>query len=415
MFGLDGDWPAQDIRFPFSKPNFCRTARNRPNDCKEGRALPLTKAQHLDPTVSPKRILALDGGGIRGVLTLEYLEAIEILLRQRQNDPNLLLCDYFDLIGGTSTGSIIAAGLAFGMSVKDIKKLYYGLGANVFVATGLGLVAPKFQTPALQKALDGALGADTTLDSDKIRTGLMIMTKRLDTGSPWPLNNCGREKYAKQDGALRLTQVVRASTAAPTYFDPERIQISSRDGSVVSGEFVDGGVSPFNDPALQLLMLAALEGHGFRWRTGKNELLLISAGTGTYRPSQQAPKLLDKIAAGQGLRALQSLMDDCARMNQAMLQWLTDCLTPWQIDRAVGEMKLDSRQGPQLATYARYNVLLEQAWLSSVLKVELSPAKLAQIRKMDKPGNMESLAEIGRAAASEQVKADHFPPAFDLR
>ncbi len=281
--------------------------------------------------------------------------------------------------------------------------------------TGLGLVVPKFQTPALQKALDGALGADTTLDSGRILTGLMIMTKRLDTGSPWPLNNGGRGRYAAQDGALRLAQIVRASTAAPTYFDPERVQISARDGSVVDGEFVDGGVSPFNDPALQLLMLAALEGHGFQWRTGKDQLLLISAGTGAYRPGPQAPGLLDKFAAGQGLRALQSLMDDCARTNQAMLQWLTDCLTPWQIDRAVGEMKLDSQNGPQLATYARYNVLLEQKWLSSALKVELSPDKLAQIRKMDKPGNMESLADIGRVAAKAQVKAEHFPPAFDLR
>jgi len=384
--------------------------------------LPLTKTQHLDPTLSPKRILALDGGGIRGVLTLEYLEVIEALLKSR-NGPGFLLCDYFDLIGGTSTGSIIAAGLAYGKSVKDIKELYYGLGANVFVPTGLGLVAPKFQTQDLQKALDGALGADTTLDSDKIRTGLMIMTKRLDTSSAWPLNNCGRGKYATQDGALRLTQVVRASTAAPTYFDPERVQISSRDGSVVKGEFVDGGVSPFNDPALQLLMLAALQGHGFRWPVGKDKLLIISAGTGTYRPSPPTPKLfgrlvtavLGRMAAAQGLRALSSLMDDCARSNQAMLQWLTDCLTPWQVDRAVGDMKLDSKQGPQLATYARYNVQLEQKWLSDTLKVELSPDKLAQVRKMDKPGNMESLAEIGRAAAREQVKAEHFPPAFDLR
>jgi hypothetical protein len=385
--------------------------------------LPLTKAQHLDPNTGPKRILALDGGGIRGVLTLEYLEAIEALLRQRRNDPNFLLSDYFDLIGGTSTGSIIAAGLACGMSIKDIKSLYYGLGANVFVATGLGLVAPKFQTQGLQRALDGALGADTTLDGDTIRTGLMIMTKRLDTGSPWPLNNGGRGPFAAQDGALRLTHVVRASTAAPTYFDPERIRISSRDGPPVDGEFVDGGVSPFNDPALQLLMLAALEGHGFRWPRGKDKLLLISVGTGTYRPSPPAPTLLSKVtatllgklAAAQGLRALQSLMDDCARSNQAMLQWLTDCLTPWEIDRAVGDMKLDSQKGPQLATYARYNVLLEQAWLSSTLKVELSPDKLTQIRKMDKPGNMDSLADIGRVAAKEQIKADHFPPAFDLR
>jgi hypothetical protein len=149
--------------------------------------LPLDKAQHLDPALGPKRILALDGGGIRGVLTLEYLEVIEALLRQRRNDSNLLLSDYFDLIGGTSTGSIIAAGLACGMPVADIKKLYTDLGATVFIPTGLGYVAAKFQAGPLQIALDRALGADTTVDSDKVRTGLMVMTKRLDTGSPWPL------------------------------------------------------------------------------------------------------------------------------------------------------------------------------------------------------------------------------------
>lgn len=377
--------------------------------------MPLTKAQHLDPVHAPKRILALDGGGIRGVLTLEYLEVIEALLRKRQNDQNMLLSDYFDLIGGTSTGSIIAAGLACGMPVKDIKALYYGLGKDVFIPTGWGIVSAKFKAGPLQKALDGALGADTTLDGDKIRTGLMIMTKRLDTGSPWPLNNGGRGRYAAQDGGLRLTQVVRASTAAPTYFEPEHIEISSRDGNTVEGEFVDGGVSPFNDPALQLLMLAVLDGHSFRWRTGKNELLLISVGTGTYRQPPRSSGMFDNVAAAQGLRALQSLMDDCARTNQAMLQWLTDCLTPWQIDRAVGDMKLDSEEGPQLATYARYNVLLEQPWLRSTLKVELSPDKLAEIRKMDNPANMGGLAELGRAAAALQVKAEHFPAAFDLR
>jgi hypothetical protein len=55
-------------------------------------------------------------------------------------------------------------------------------------------------------------------------------------------------------------------------------------------------------------------------------------------------------SAEQGIKALQALMDDCTRMNHCMLQWLTDCLTPWTIDRAVADMKLDSQNGPQLAT-----------------------------------------------------------------
>ena len=382
--------------------------------------MPLTKQQHLDPSLAPKRILSLDGGGIRGVLTLEYLAAIEDMLRKRRGDEKLVLSDYFDLIGGTSTGSIIAAGLACGLSVEQLKQIYTSLGASAFQAgafSGLrlpGVLTPKFPAGPLKQALDDQLGGDTTLGGEKVRTGLMVMTKRLDTGSPWPLNNGGRGNYAVQDGALVLSDVVRASTAAPTYFEPERIAIHSRSGSVVDGEFVDGGVSPHNDPALQLLMLAALEGYGFRWRTGKNQLLIISVGTGSYRSSSPTSGLIGGTAAAEGVGALQSLLDDCARSNQTLLQWLTDCLTPWLIDRAVGDMKLDSAAGPQLATYVRYNALLEMDWLKNVLGLDFTADQVAQIQKIDDPSNMKELSELGHKAAAEQVKAEHLPAAFDL-
>jgi len=384
--------------------------------------LPLTKEQHLDPKTGPKRILALDGGGIRGILTLEFLKAVESLIKKRFGEKTRL-CDYFDLIGGTSTGSIIAAGLACGMTVDALQALYRNIGASVFKtgkfgrlapASLQGKFAPKFPSGPLQAELDRELGADTTLDSARILTGLMIMAKRLDTGSPWPLNNCGRGKYAAQDGALRLTQVVRASTAAPTYFAPEEIAIHARDGSVVDGAFVDGGVTPFNDPALQLLMLAALQGHGFRWPTGRDRLLIVSVGTGRYQETHTAKELAREIAALQGVAALQSLLDDCERTNRATLQWLTNCLTPWIVDRALGDMKLDSSSGPQLATYVRYNVLIERDWLKSELGADLDRSKLEQIRKMDDPSNLEDLAELGRLAAAKQVRPDHLPAAFDL-
>jgi len=379
--------------------------------------MPPTKQQHLDRTTAPKRILSLDGGGIRGILTLEYLGVIEDMLKKRSGRQDFLLCDYFDLIGGTSTGSIIAAGLACGMSVERLKKLYRDLGEGVFVKKfwRKGLLAPKFPSEAVQKALDAQLGADTTVDGDRIRTGLMIMTKRLDTGSPWPVHNHPDARHAKQDGQLRLSQVVRASTAAPTYFEPQTMEISSRNGTSVKGAFVDGGVSPFNDPALQLLMLAVLEGHGFRWPPGKDNLLLISLGTGTYKKTFTSEELGKMVAAEQGLRSLQSLMDDCARMNHGMLQWLTNCVTPWLIDRAVQKMEIDSKNGPQLATYARYNVLLEPGWLKTEVAIERTPDKLEKIAEMDDPANMDELAEIGEIAAKKQVKEEHFPAAFDVK
>jgi hypothetical protein len=382
----------------------------------------LSKQDHLDPAKGPKRILSLDGGGIRGILTLQFLKTVETLVKQRLGD-DALLCDDFDLIGGTSTGSIIAAGLACGMTVDALEKLYTTIGASVFRPGGLarflpgslqGKLAPKFPSEPLQRELDRQLGADTTLGSDKIRTGLMIMTKRMDTGSPWPLNNGGQGEYAAQDGALRLTEIVRESTAAPTYFAPEEIVIHSRDGTAVRGAFVDGGVTPFNDPALQLLMLAALQGHGFCWPTGRDRLLIVSVGTGRYRQRRPAHEIVADPAALQGSAALQSLMDDCERTNRATLQWLMNCLTPCLIDRAVGDMRLDSQAGHQLATYARYNVLLEPDWLKSELGLELASVKIEQIRKMDDPLNLAFLAELGRLAAAKQVKAEHLPAAFDL-
>jgi patatin-like phospholipase/acyl hydrolase len=61
-----------------------------------------------------KRILALDGGGIRGMFSLQILARIEELFRQDRNEPNLVLADVFDFIAGTSTGAIIATFLALG-------------------------------------------------------------------------------------------------------------------------------------------------------------------------------------------------------------------------------------------------------------------------------------------------------------
>ena len=88
----------------------------------------------------PKRILALDGGGVRGALTLGFLERMEGLLRDRYDNPDLRLRDYFDLIGGTSTGSIIAVGLAIGMDVAELKEVYRTIGPAVFSRGSMPLV-----------------------------------------------------------------------------------------------------------------------------------------------------------------------------------------------------------------------------------------------------------------------------------
>ena len=71
----------------------------------------------------PKKLLAIDGGGVRGVLALEVLQKIEDLLKAKSGRADFCLADYFDYIAGTSTGGIIAAGLSIGMAVESILKV----------------------------------------------------------------------------------------------------------------------------------------------------------------------------------------------------------------------------------------------------------------------------------------------------
>ena len=170
----------------------------------------------------PKRILALDGGGIRGALTVGFLARIEQILRERHGRPDLLLCDYFDLIGGTSTGAIIAAALAIGMSADEVTRAYLDFGAEAFNDRAgqfglprLGLLRGRYNAGPLSRKLDEFFG-DRTLGDELIRTGLCIVTKRADTGSAWPLINHSGGRYYPENHQILLRDAVRASTAAPT-------------------------------------------------------------------------------------------------------------------------------------------------------------------------------------------------------
>src|SRR5690349_7080865 len=77
----------------------------------------------------PRRMLALDGGGIRGLITLGILSKIEALIQQKTGQK---LWHYFDYIAGTSTGAIIAAGLSAGMSTTELVEFYVSCGNDMF-------------------------------------------------------------------------------------------------------------------------------------------------------------------------------------------------------------------------------------------------------------------------------------------
>ncbi len=384
----------------------------------------LSKDLHLAGP-GPKRILTLDGGGLKGILTLGYLEEMEQLLRRRYgNDPDFRLCDYFDLIAGTSTGAIIAACLALGMSVSEVLEKYQSLGRDVFSKDLFrqGIIRARYDKERLETNLKSVFGTDTTMASDQLRTGLLVMSKRLDTGSPWPISNNPSGKFFRNTDESRhwisnadypLWKVVRASSAAPTFFDPEEITIVEQPGMKPErGQFVDGGVSPFNNPALQAFLYATLKGYHLNWPVGADNLLLVSVGTGLNDTSNNTTNL----AATGAITALKSLMDDCGSLVETMMQWLSTSESNRVIDSECGDLEGDVLGGKPMLTYVRYNMALTKEnaiTLCPELASKLGE-RLNKISEMDNTETMGLMLAMVRKLAPHSVFDNQFDSRFDL-
>lgn len=378
-----------------------------------------TRDEHWAADSTPKRILALDGGGVRGILTLGYLERIEDLLRTRHGGSReFRLCHYFDLISGTSTGAIIAACLAKGMRVGEVRKLYEDLAGSVFKRSRfrLGIFRVRYSAMRLRELLKDIF-QNNTLGSLSLQTGLLVVAKRLDTGSIWPMSNNPGNRFftagpndsffSNEDYPLR--SVVRASTAAPSFFAPEFIEISS-EGERPQGEFVDGGVSPHNNPALLALQLATIKGFGAAWPLDPDKLLLVSVGTGSAQPGTSKSWL----AGEHAIKSLLSLMDDCAESVETILQWLSSSPTARNIDAAMNDLHLDLLAERPLLQYLRYNVQLDNRWIKENLDITMTDDEVRNLGAMDRPENMRTLSKLGIQAAKRQIEEHHFPACFDL-
>lgn len=373
----------------------------------------------------PKRLLALDGGGIRGLITVGYLEALEGLLQERFGRHDYRLADYFDLIGGTSTGSLIAALLALGWSVAEVRRAYLELSEEVFTPNrywGLGPVGralhSRFSSVPLERILKRTLG-ERTLDSSDLRTGLMVVAKRIDTASVWPVVNFPASVYfndrLREDGTrargnrhFRLWEVLRASTAAPTYFRPERIDEVA---VLQPAAFVDGAVSAHNNPALLLLMVATLEGFGLEWPLGADRMLLCSVGTGSYTRIAHVDAVQRLSNLDWARLLVPQLVGDSMELIETVLQWISVSPTARVIDKAIGTVnpKLGGPHG--LVHFLRYNIALDQETLAAI-GVELRTRQILAMRDMVNVNAIPHLLNVS-ARVGQRVQAAHLPRSFD--
>lgn len=375
-----------------------------------------------------RRILALDGGGLRGIITLQILAAIEQQLRAQRNEPDLVLADYFDYIAGTSTGAIIATGLALGRPVCEISRRYIDLGHAAFRRSlrSATKVARYGSRPLLEQ-LHEFFGEGLTLGDPRLRTLLLLVLHRLDTDSPWLLTNCTNAKYNRAtrflspDGSdrnldLDLLDLIRGSTAAPTYFPPQRMWVGPKRNAV----FQDGGVTAFNNPALIAAVMATLPAYGLEWDKGEDKLLVVSVGTGTHanvtadvnRPLVQLRNLL---------RLPSVFMNGSAFSQDLLSRVIGDCRYGPPIDSEVGDLVGDQFSGdeesvsdllpgglPRIGhyfSYVRYDADLTDDGLR---KTPVGARDWAVVRKMDKPAQIPNLESIGRHAAGQVNVSSHF-------
>jgi uncharacterized protein len=374
----------------------------------------------------PHRMLALDGGGIRGVLTLGILEKIEALVNERTGAKSL--CDYFDYIAGTSTGAIIAAGLARGMTVAQLIDFYRSSGSQMFEHSWLIERVKYFYTAdPLKSKLQEVFGHDTTLEPSNLRCLLLIVTKNVTTDSPWPISSNPDAKYNasnRNDCNLKipLWQLVRASTAAPVYFPPEILQWDPQDRSKTF-VFVDGGVTPYNNPGFLLYRMATTPAYRLNWKTGEKNLLLISMGTGAAESlgaTATAPNrnLFSNVAGlpGELMYGMQVDQDvNCrmigrctygAHLDREVLDLVprqTEPGMPMEEEYKAPEIPLSTDLGRHFL-YARYNADLSREGLNRLGFAQVDPTS---IQKLDAVENIEALLEIGRAVG-KNVKPEHF-------
>ncbi len=210
------------------------------------------------------KILSIDGGGIRGVYSAHILKRIE-------EEFKIKLHDYFDLIAGTSTGSIIAAAIACNIPLIEIEKLYIEKGKKIFTKRkkiGIpckGIWEPIYDNDELKKNLNEYF---RNIKLEEVSKRLIIPSTDVYNGEAFVAKSKYHQKFIR-DNNIKVVDAVLGSCSAPMYFKPHKIK---------DYLLADGGLWA-NNPSL-VAVIEALK----KCDQDLNDIKLLSIGTGLYKP-----------------------------------------------------------------------------------------------------------------------------------
>jgi len=347
-------------------------------------------------------------------------------LRARLGKPDLVLADYFDFVCGTSTGAMVAACISAGMSTEQIRRFYVDSGRQMFDKASL-LNRLKYSyndeplAAKLRSELDAALAhvptpgeANATLGDSNLRSMLMMVMRNATTDSPWPVSNNPRAKYNqrdRQDCNLRLPlwQLLRASTAAPTFFPPEVVTFAPHTDQEYQFVFVDGGVTTYNNPAFLAFQMVTAAPYKVGWKTGSDQLLIVSVGTGGAANARPDLKADDLWLVDNAKNLPGALMNAASAGWDMACRTLGECRFGPSIDSEFGDMLMSPGAAANASTtkqfaYLRYDPDVSQAGIDAL---GLSGIDASKVQVMDSVKNIGDIQKVGQTYAAKSVSLDH--------
>ncbi|MEM7057232.1 MAG: patatin-like phospholipase family protein [Pseudomonadota bacterium] len=378
----------------------------------------------MTDTSGQKRMLTMDGGGLMGLISLGILKKVEDDLREAHGgDPNFVLRDYFDYIGGTSTGAIIAAGLMIGRSVQNLTDIYLNHGRDMFTPASLWSKAKSgfshkydntFLNNMLKKEFSDhsieVLQNQGVLPMDK---HLLMVTRRYDTDSPWPLSTNRAAKYndlKRPDSNLKLPlwQVIRASTAAPSFFQPEWITMP---GGGPTRPFVDGGLTPHNNPAMKIFEMATRPEYACEWEPGEDKLMICSIGTGFTDRVVRDPKPMGQPIWSLAMTTPSDLMHGINTAIDVACRSIGRCRWGYKLDGELGTM-MEEHGAPRATvpafTYARYQVDVGPENMRAMKEAGAEIKDPNEKLVMDDVDQMGTMYAVGKYASAQVDMKTHF-------
>lgn len=321
-------------------------------------------------------LLSVSGGGLLGVIPAAILIRFEAL-GKAQYGQSYRLCDSFDSVAGSSTGAVIATGVALGLSAQEIADFYLR-------DVPQGFKRRRFAIPFLQDVFDGDLlqsfFEDRTkgrvLNRSQVYCDLTVMVKDMDRNKSIAFTtlDCANPSLfgvELRQNAVPLTELLRASTAAPGLFSPVSIDLKG----VGATRLIDGGFSLFNDPSFFISRVMQ--------KAGCEQITLTSLGTGSSRPTYRRHGGKPVPSILRAFRGLFGLIKDGEDLAKTLIQELAD-----QPNTAI--------------QYRHHDISLTTETFAN-LGFDLRPGELRAIRKFASFDGKERLFEAALTYAKQTI------------